>query len=69
MMMNPQAMVINMLRQQAGNNPVLNNALHMAEQGNMKGIENLCRNICNERGIDPNNIMEQAMNQLGNMRY
>lgn len=69
MMMNPQAMVINMLRQQAGNNPVLNNALHMVEQGNMKGIENLCRNICNERGLDPNKLMEQAMNQFGNMRY
>lgn len=68
MMINPQAMAINMLRQQAGNNPVLNNAIQMAEKGDMKGIENLCRNICKERGVDPNQLMEQAMSQFGNMR-
>lgn len=68
MMFNPQMMAMNMLRQQAGNNPVLNNAVNMAEKGDMKGIENLCRNICKERGINPEDLMKQAMSQFMNMR-
>lgn len=68
MMMNPQMFLMNMLKQQAGNNPVLNNAIQMAEKGDMKGVENLCRNICRERGIDPNQMMQQAMNQFNGMR-
>lgn len=74
-MMNPQVMLLNMLKQQAGSNPVLNNALGMAEKGDMKGVETLCRNICRERGIDPDKMMQQAngqiqqmMNQFGNMK-
>lgn len=67
-MINFQAMAMNMLRQQAGNNPVLNNAIQMAERGDMKGVENLCKNVCRERGIDPNQMIQQAMNQFGNMR-
>lgn len=65
MPMNPQTMVMNMLRQQAGNNPVLNNALQMAEKGNTKGVENLVRNICKERGVDHEQIIQQAMSQFG----
>lgn len=66
-MMNPQAMIMNMLRQSAGNNPVLNNALNMAEKGDMKGVETLCRNVCKERGIDPEKMMQQAQNQAQQM--
>lgn len=67
-MINPQAMIMNVLRQQAGSNPVLNNALGMAEKGDMQGVETLCRNICKDRGIDPEKMMQQAMSQFGNMK-
>ena len=61
---NPHGM-INLLRQQTGNNPVLNNALNMAEKGDMKGVEQLARNLCKERNIDADNAFAQMKNQLG----
>lgn len=61
---NPQGM-INLLRQQTGNNPVLNNALNMAEKGDMKGVEQLARNLCKERNIDADNAFMQIKNQIG----
>ena len=61
---NPQAM-FNLLRQQTGNNPVLNNALNMAEKGDMKGVEQLARNLCKERNIDVDTALGQIKNQLG----
>lgn len=64
---NPQEFAMNMLKEQAGDNPVLNNAMKMANQGDFKGIEQLARNICNERGISPENIMQRAMHQFGMM--
>lgn len=67
MMKNPQEIAINMLKQEAGNNPILNNALNMAQSGNLKGVEDICRNICQERGIDPNSYMQKAMQMMKNM--
>lgn len=61
---NPQGM-INLLRQQTGNNPVLNNALNMAEKGDMKGVEQLARNLCKERNIDVDTALGQIRNQFG----
>lgn len=66
-MMNPQAVIMNMMRQSAGNNPVLNNAISMAEKGDMKGVETLCRNICRERGLDPEKMLQQANAQFQQM--
>lgn len=61
---NPQG-IINLLRQQTGNNPVLNNALNMAEKGDMKGVEQLARNLCKERNIDVDAALGQIRNQFG----
>lgn len=38
------------------NNPMALNALKMCEEGNSQGINELFGNICNEKGIDKNNI-------------
>lgn len=62
---NPQQMLMSMMKQNAGNNPVLNNALNMAEKGDMDGVEQLAKNLCKERGIDPDNAVKQIMNQFG----
>lgn len=55
------------LRQNAGNNPVMQNALDMAEKNDMKGIETLARNLCKEKGVDPNQAYNQAKNMIGIM--
>ena len=64
---NPQQMLMNVMRQSAGNNPVLQNALNMAERNDMKGIENLARNLCKEKGVDPAQAYNQAKNMMGMM--
>lgn len=62
---NPQAMLMNMMKQNAGNNPVLNNALHMAEKNDSAGLENLARNLCKEKGISADEMLGQIKGQLG----
>ena len=62
---NPQQVLMSIMRQNTGNNPVMQNALNMAEKNDMKGIENLARNLCKERGVDPNRALNQAKNMLG----
>ena len=61
---NPQQAIIDMLNQQSCNNPVLNNALQMLKSGDNAGIERLARNICNEKHINPDDMITQIRNQL-----
>lgn len=61
---NPQQVMTNMLKQNAGNNPILNNALNMLEKGDTQGIETLARNMCKERNINPDEMMEQIKTQF-----
>ncbi len=49
---NPQEMIMNMLQQQAGNTPVGQNLLRMAQNNDGKGIEQFARNLCAQRGLD-----------------
>lgn len=62
---NPQRMIMNMMRQQAGSNPVMNNALQMMEKGDNAGLEKLARNLCKERNIDPDDALNQIKGQFG----
>ena len=34
------------------NNPILNNVISMAQNGDTKGVETFARNICKQRGLD-----------------
>lgn len=34
------------------NNPILNNVITMAQNGDTQGVENFARNICQQRGLD-----------------
>mgnify|MGYP003296611757 FL=1 len=62
---NPQQAIINMMKQQSGNNPVIDNAINMMEKGDNAGIEKLARNLCKERKINPDDILSQVKNQFG----
>lgn len=62
--MNMPVPIMNMLRnkispemivkQMAGNNPILNNAIKLAENGDIDGVEKIAKNICEQRGLDFN---------------
>lgn len=61
---NPAQMLMGMLRQQA-NNPVISNAINMAEKKDIKGLEKLARNLCNEQGIDADKMIENIRKEMG----
>ena len=62
---NPQQMIMNMLQQQAGNSPMGQNLLKMAQNGDGKGIEQVARNLCAQRGLDFDKEFAAFKQQLG----
>lgn len=60
----PEQIVMNMMQQNGGNNPILNNAISMANSGNGKGLEQLARNLCKEQGIDVNNAISELQKYM-----
>ena len=62
---NPQQMIISMLQQQAGDSPLGQNLLKMAQQNNGKGIEQIARNLCSQRGLDFDKEFAAFRQQLG----
>lgn len=49
---NPQQLVMSILQQQSQKNPILNNAMNLAQGGNAQGLEMLARNLASQRGLD-----------------
>ena len=62
---NPQQAIMNAMRNQAGQNPVLNNALDMAEKQDEKGLEQLARNLCESNGVNADDMVKQIKSQFG----
>ena len=62
---NLQQMVMNMAKSRMGNNPVLKNAVQMAEKGDSAWLENLARNLCKENNIDVDKAISQVKSQFG----
>jgi hypothetical protein len=42
----------NILSKMNINNPILNNVINMAQNGDTKGVETFARNICKQKGLD-----------------
>ena len=42
----------NILSKMNVNNPILNNVMNMAKNGDTKGVETFARNICKQKGLD-----------------
>ncbi len=47
---NPQQLIMNILQQ--NNNPILQNAMNLAQKGDLFNLENIGRNLAQQRGID-----------------
>lgn len=62
---NPETMIINMLQQKAGNSPLGQNLLKMAQNNDGKGIEQVARNLCAQRGLDFDKEFAAFKQQLG----
>lgn len=49
---NPKSIILNMIEQNASQNPVLANLLTLAKNNDSKGIEQVARNLMKEKGMD-----------------
>lgn len=62
---NPQQLVMNILQQKMGNTPMGQNLLTMAKNNDEKGIEQVARNLCAQRGLDFDTEFAKFKQQLG----
>lgn len=66
-MRNPQAFMNQIMgNQQMMNNPMIQNTVNMAQKGDMKGIEQMARNLCKEKGLNADEIFNQIKSRFGN---
>lgn len=66
MNMNPMQLIQAMMgnRQMMGN-PLAKNAIGMMQKGDSQGVEQMARNLCKEKGIDPDEMMNQVKSKFG----
>lgn len=64
-MRNPQQFIQQISNnQQIMNNPMAKNAFDMVQRGDAKGIEQMAKNICKSKGIDPNDMFNKIKSSL-----
>lgn len=57
---NPKMILSKMMsNSQFSNNPIMKNTFDMMNRGDSKGLEQLARNLCKEKGLNPEEIMSQ----------
>ena len=64
--MNPINIFQMMNNSQIMQNPIARNAMEMAQQGNMQGIEQMARNLCKEKGLNADDVFNQIKSGFGN---
>lgn len=61
----PRQFIQNMMgNSQIMSNDMVKNAYGMAQKGDFQGVENLARNICKTKGINPDDVVKQIKNQF-----
>ena len=65
-MKNPQQFLQQVMNNsQMMQNPMIKNTVQMAQNGDTKGIEQLARNLCKEKGINADDMFNQMKNNFG----
>lgn len=62
---NPQQLMMNILESQMANTPMGQNLLTLAKGNQTQGIEQIARNICQQRGMDYDTEFNAFKNTLG----
>lgn len=63
---NPQAFLQQaMNNSQIMQNPLVKNALEMYQRGDKDGINKMAENLCKERGLNPEEVINQIKSQFG----
>ncbi len=63
---NPQEIAMNMIGN--NNNPVIQNLVKMAQNGDYKGVENVARNMFKEQGRDFDAELKDLQSFIGNFK-
>lgn len=64
---NPQQFIQQIIgNNQIIENPMAKNVIDMAQNGNMQGIEQMARNLCKEKGLDADQVMQQIKSRFDN---
>lgn len=61
---NPQQLIMGFLQQQGNNNPILQNAINLAKNGNSSALESLARNLAAERGLNFDQAFAEFQSQF-----
>lgn len=61
---NPQQLLMKAIGMGSNNNPMINNLVNMAKQGDSKGVEQFARNYFSERGMDFDKEFSSFMNNF-----
>lgn len=63
---NPQQFLQNVMQNsQLMQNPLAKNAIEMYQRGDKDGINKMAENLCKERGLKPDEIINQIKSQFG----
>lgn len=62
---NPQQMVSQIMNQQLQNNPLFQRAQQMAQGKSPQELEQVAKNLCQQRGIDLDSAMKQFQQMMG----
>lgn len=62
----PEQFLMNMLGSNI--NPMFSNLMNMAKQGDNKGVENIARNMCKEKGVDFDKEFNTFMQNVKNLK-
>lgn len=64
---NPQQFLQQMMgNSQMMSNPLMKNTLEMAQKGDMQGVEQMARNLCKEKGLNADDVMNQIKSRFNN---
>lgn len=64
---NPQQFLQQMMgNNQIMSNPMMKNTIEMAQKGDMQGIEQMARNLCKEKGLNADEVMNQIKSRFNN---
>ena len=49
---NPQQLLMGIMNQQGNQNPIFQNAMNLAQHGNVSALQKIARNLAQQRGIN-----------------
>ena len=62
---NPQQFMQQIMgNSQIMSNPIMKNTMQMAQSGDMKGVEQMARNLCKEKGLDADEMFNSIKKQF-----